>query len=277
MNKSFTEDESNIHKNKKIRVLMAVPQYPYPVLGGLERQAHELSMSLIKKGIIVQVLSGKTHESQMSREFVEGILVHRIPWSQRKWIRFIRSPLDLFLVLIKKRNEFDIVHLHQYSWFSLYVLFVSKMLGKYILIKLPNGSGLYGVYFIKESRMGWLKMILFKSADAVVAITKDSIQELVNIGFPAKRILFSPNGVRINKELPHNIKNNGLQEICRVVFIGTLNEEKGIFDLLYAWREVLANTHKKVKLEFWGTGPLENKLREFEFSKSPSVIFISAP
>jgi len=28
------------------RVMMVVPQYPYPVLGGLERQAHELAKAL---------------------------------------------------------------------------------------------------------------------------------------------------------------------------------------------------------------------------------------
>ena len=33
-----------------VRVLMAVPQYPYPVVGGLERQSHELAKALIGLG-----------------------------------------------------------------------------------------------------------------------------------------------------------------------------------------------------------------------------------
>ena len=37
---------------------MVVPQYPYPVVGGLERQAHELAKSLLERGCQVQALSG---------------------------------------------------------------------------------------------------------------------------------------------------------------------------------------------------------------------------
>ena len=37
------------------RVLMVVPKYPYPVLGGLERQAHELAKALKNSDVNVQV------------------------------------------------------------------------------------------------------------------------------------------------------------------------------------------------------------------------------
>ena len=30
-----------------MRILMAVPKYPFPVVGGLERQAHELAKALV--------------------------------------------------------------------------------------------------------------------------------------------------------------------------------------------------------------------------------------
>src|SRR5207248_9970637 len=67
------------------RVLMVVPQYPYPVVGGLERQAHELALALRALGINVQVLSGRVMPTQPDLEDVEGIPVHRLPWTHRRW------------------------------------------------------------------------------------------------------------------------------------------------------------------------------------------------
>jgi len=46
-----------------LRVLMAVPQYPFPVIGGLERQAYLLSTALNPLGVDVVVLSGKINPS----------------------------------------------------------------------------------------------------------------------------------------------------------------------------------------------------------------------
>src|ERR1039458_5751960 len=86
------------------RVLMVIPQYPYPVLGGLERQAHELALALRVLGVNVQVLSGRVMPTQPDLEDVEGISVHRLPWTHRRWARFLRMPLHLFFALYRLRT-----------------------------------------------------------------------------------------------------------------------------------------------------------------------------
>src|SRR5262245_57278469 len=68
-----------------VRVLMAVPQYPYPVVGGMERQAHELSKALIGLGVDVQAISGRIDSSQPAVELVDGVKIHRTRWSNRRW------------------------------------------------------------------------------------------------------------------------------------------------------------------------------------------------
>ena len=98
-----------------IRVLMVVPQYPYPVVGGLERQSHELSRTLRAAGTDVQVVSGRVTPAQPDIEDVEGIRVHRLPWTARRWLRFLRMPSSLFAALFRLRNSYDVVHLHQHS------------------------------------------------------------------------------------------------------------------------------------------------------------------
>ena len=60
--------------NKHLKILMVVAHYPFPIVGGLEKQAHELSKSLILKQITVSVLSGKFANSQDNIELIDGDL-----------------------------------------------------------------------------------------------------------------------------------------------------------------------------------------------------------
>jgi len=85
-----------------------------------------------------QVVSGRVTPAQPDIEDVEGIRVHRLPWTARRWLRFLRMPSSLFAALFRLRNSYDVVHLHQHSWFGLYVILIARLLRKPILTKLPN-------------------------------------------------------------------------------------------------------------------------------------------
>lgn len=239
-----------------MRVLMAVPQYPYPVVGGLERQAHELAKALVELGVDVQALSGRFDPSQPAQELVEGVVVHRIPWSKGKLWRFMRSPFDLLAVLCARRNTYDVVHLHQFSWFGVFVLLVARLLGKPVLTKLPS-VGIFGLPALAASPFGALKISIFKMTDAAVAMSRESLGELDAIGFPPGRVLATPNGIRMRIEGGRSDGDEAVPELCRVVFVGRLGEEKRIDDLLNAWHRVVASTRRTVRLELWGDGPLE--------------------
>jgi glycosyltransferase involved in cell wall biosynthesis len=246
----------------KPRVMMAVPQYPFPVVGGLERQAHELAKALLELGIEVQALSGKVEPSQPSRETVEGVLVHRIPWSRRKWLRFIRTPFDLLRVLCAQRNNYDVIHLHQYSWFGLFMILTARVIGKPILTKLPNVAG-NGIPGMLASRFGALKLTILKLSDALVAMSEESLRELEAVGFQKGRTLATPNGIRLFKgksNTPKKTRPGG--KVCRVVFVGRLTEQKAIDDLLFAWAEVVRGGGHSAELELWGTGQLKPKLTQ---------------
>src|SRR5436309_867430 len=95
-----------------IRVLMAVPQYPFPVTGGLERQAHELAKALIARGHEVSALSCRFAPGQASFETIDGVQVHRIEWSNSRFKRFLAMPFDISRSLLPLRHEIDLIHLH---------------------------------------------------------------------------------------------------------------------------------------------------------------------
>ena len=258
-----------------IRVLMFVPQYPYPVVGGLERQSHELSKALAIHGVSVQVISGKIFPGQPVAESVEGVPVTRIPWSNHRAIRFLRSPFDIFFTLWRKRTTFDVIHLHQHSWVGLYVILVSKLLGKPILTKLPN-VGNFGIPGMFANRFGRLKLALLLWSDGLVAMSQQSLDELQEVGYPAGRILATPNGIRLsNEQSADDMMNEQTNASCKVVFVGRLMEQKRLDTLLEAWRNVVDLLGPVPVLELWGDGPLLQQLRQVshELGLCESVIF----
>ncbi len=258
------------------RVMMVVPQYPYPVVGGLERQAHELAKALHESGIDVRVISGKVISAQPSNELVEGIPVRRIPWPPQKWLRFLRTPIDLLLELYIQRKTYGVIHLHQHSWFGLFTILAAKILGKPILTKLPN-VGELGLPGLKTQAFGRIKLIILLRSDALVAMSHQSLAELHHAGFPMRRVLAVPNGIQLNGPRQEQM----LREVttarpCRVVFVGRLSEEKLLDVLLVAWRQVMNHQKSNVFLELWGRGPLESELRQrcHEMGLDHSVHFL---
>ena len=240
---------------------MVVPQYPYPIVGGLERQAHELAKALHELGVDVQVLSGCVEPGQPSYQLVEGIPVFRIPWSQRKCVRFLRTPLDLFRVLYVQRKTYDVIHLHQHSWIGLYTIMVAKLLQKAILTKLPN-VGEFGLPGMVAKGLGRLKLAMLLCSDALVAMSRESLAELGHVRFPLGRVLVTPNGIRLIGKRSGAKRGVVNTQSCRVVFVGRLSEQKCLDVLLIAWSEVIQAEKGHATLELWGDGILASTLQQ---------------
>lgn len=271
---NIAADSNNGGRKTPARVLMAVPQYPYPVVGGLERQSHELAKTLLALGVAVQAVSGKIEPTQPAQDWVEGVLVHRIPWSHMKWLRFIRTPFDLLRVFFAIRNTYDVVHLHQHSSFGLFVILLARLLGKPVLTKLPN-VGELGLPGMRATRFGPLKLAIFKRSNAVVAMSSESLAELDVVGFPSGNVLATPNGIRMRGDVVGVNSIRPEKVACRVVFVGRLIAQKMIEDLLHAWQQVSTNTARRVQLELWGSGPLEADLKQLcsALGLAESVVF----
>lgn len=241
------------------RVLMFVPQYPPPVVGGLEKQAHLLSRTLADDGWAVSVISGRIHPQQPPLEEFDGVVVRRVWWPQVKALRFLASSTAISLALWRMRKDVDVVHVHQHSWVGLFVVVMSKLLGKPVLTKLPNVAEL-GVPGLLTMTFGSLrKRILFLS-DAIVSMSSVSHLELVDAGYPPHRILGVPNGIALSHQSTTNRKRDA-GEPCRVVFVGRLSEEKNIEVLLEAWAVVGTRSRVAATLELWGDGPLASILK----------------
>lgn len=240
------------------RVMMVVPKYPYPIAGGLERQAHELSKVLHEKGVNVQVLSSRINYNDTRFEIVESIPVFRIPLSKLKWFRFLQSPICLLWTLFKLRKTYDVIHLHQFGWFGLFGIISAKLLNKPTLTKLPN-VGERGIPGLQHSLLGRVMLSILLHSDSIVAMSRESVSELNSVNFPLSRVLQTPNGIRCTFKAGQTELNHESAKV-RVVFVGRLMLQKGIEDLLHAWR-ILNETCNNAELEIWGDGPLLNDMK----------------
>jgi glycosyltransferase involved in cell wall biosynthesis len=239
------------------RVLMFVPQYPYPVVGGLEKQSHELSKALRDAGVNVEVLSGKIYPTQSRTESVEGVSVTRVPWAASKIPRFALAPFFVAAFLLRNRARFNVVHVHQHSWAGLYVILLSKLLGKSVITKLPNVGG-YGIPGLRRKFLGWLRLRILCASDVIVAMSKQSFLELRDAGYPAKQVLLTTNGITL---FPRPLRHALGTAPVRVVFVGRLSEEKRLDVLFDAW-SLLAAEGVNAILEIWGQGPLELEMKQ---------------
>jgi glycosyltransferase involved in cell wall biosynthesis len=233
-----------------VRVLMVIPQYPPPVIGGMERQAHELSKALPGFGVLVRVLSGRFSPEQPRVGSVEGVEVHRVPFPASKWVRFPLSGLGLVAALWRLRHDFDVMHVHALSWFGALPVMVAKLLRKPVLAKLPTGIE----WAFRRRRF---RFLLFQRCDAIALLAPDVIEEFIRIGFPESRIFKITNGVALGPERAAANDDRSLT----LIFVGRLDPEKGLADLVSVLPAVRAACSLPLRLVICGEGPYEAELR----------------
>jgi glycosyltransferase involved in cell wall biosynthesis len=249
-------------QTKLPKVLMVLPDYPFPVVGGLERQAHELCKALLKHGVEVSVISTVFSPEHKRYELVDGVGVTRICFNKNSKYRFLKSSLLLLLELIKNKKNYDVIHLHQHSWFALYTIILAKILGKPTILKLAN-VGKHGIPGLVDGTFGGLKKIILCRSDAIIAMSKQSLYELDAISYPANQVLVTPNGIPVQSSISglHLKTRKRDDEICKVVFVGRLMPQKGLEDLLYAWKKLITKISKGMaQLEILGAGPIQAQL-----------------
>lgn len=255
-----------------MRILMAVAKFPWPIIGGLERQAYELAKALVQRGHVIHVVSSRFDPDQNDIEVLEGICVHREKWIEFRPARFLLFPLSLARILVKLRRDVDLVHVHNTSWFGAFVTIFAKSLGLPVMTKLPN-IGEFGIPGMRRGPFGLVRIALLKGSDAIVAITPESVAELEAIGYSMARVLKATNGIPLhpaNSPIPRPRQSNTVNAI----FVGRISSEKGLSDLLHAWVIVKDSASRLVKLRIIGDGPQAEELRELALDLGESVEFL---
>lgn len=227
------------------RVAMLVARF-YPVLGGTEKQALLLAKQLQQEGTGVCIITARLKD-QKAFELVKNVQTYRtfsyFPGSVGS-LFFMFSAL---LLLFKKRNEYDIIHVHLASSPALTAVIAGCLLHKPVIVKLGGGKVIGDIDSSSRTWFGRLKLyILKKGVDRFIATTREIEKQLEASGLEQVKIVTIPNGVNINEYAPADAagktrwreENKSAGQIF-LVYAGRLEPEKNLSAFITAFSQAV--------------------------------------
>jgi glycosyltransferase involved in cell wall biosynthesis len=234
------------------RVLI-LTAYFHPVIGGVESNALRFARYLRASHVPVQVLTKRLSASLPSTDVVDGVPVRRIgPLGDRsaagKWLMLP----SVMAWLVRHRDTYDVVCAIDYRGVGIAAVAARSVTGHPVMLQGQTTGVLSGsVGGVVADEDTWTKLAkwpfraVYARADAVACISRVLEKEALAYGIPADRVHLIPNAIDMERFAPAEQTDWNLQRkaadipldqvVC--VFAGRLSIEKGILDLLEAWRE----------------------------------------
>jgi glycosyltransferase involved in cell wall biosynthesis len=124
------------------------------------------------------------------------------------------------------------------------------------LVTAETGGVADDVVALAERPLFTVSRALVSAHDRLNGICQANVDHLREYGFPAEKITFIPNGIDTSAWA----RSSPPGRIRRFLFLGRLDPEKGLFELLHAFEQVRSR-HPDVSLTIAGEGPALDELR----------------
>ena len=239
------------------RILLLTTYY-YPVLGGVETNARRLAAFLQRNGFEVLVVTKRVRKDVPHEQIVDGVPVLRIPPSGErspggKWFMLPFA----FLALLRLRKRYDLICCIDYRGIGLAALAAGRLLRRPVVAQAGTtgvlscsnwNAALIRCGVTPRGRLaGWLKRpvrALYASATGFLCISREIEREALCAGVPPARVHYMPHSIDVTEFRPplpgerDRIRAQDAWPADRVIclFLGRLSLEKGVLDLVEAWR-----------------------------------------
>jgi glycosyltransferase involved in cell wall biosynthesis len=230
-----------------MNICIVCNEYPPNEHGGIGTFTQMFARDLVSYGHKVYIVG--LYEKSLKNNRIEidrGVIVYRINKYTGIFNGF-RSRLKLFILIkhLTTKLEIDLIEIPDWEgwaafWPSLTVPVIIRLHGTSSLINSKTNKKINRKYYLLE------KASLLR-ADAFIAVSSyvaQNTEKLYKIKLRNMQIIYN----YINIELPA-IKRKTIQG--KVVFSGTLNENKGIINLVLSWGKIFA-IYPKSKLHVYG-------------------------
>lgn len=228
--------------------------------GGVESYMHELSKRIQKQNVLPNTYVPFLNGDQFSKTIYKKVSYWDLP--------YLRELSCAFSSIKKAKHDCDILHFQK----------TSGSLMRY-LTDMPVVLTIHGSHrvlennYFKKASLNLVEYLAVRSVDKVIAVTprlRHALSQRHKVD-----VEYIPHGAQINPLLkPNRIRKIGLANSGYVLFLGRLTPEKGIEDLIHAFKM----TNRNYQLVIAGDDPYHlkrNSFRKYLESISPKgVVFV---
>ncbi len=227
------------------RIMMLAVRLP-PTPSGAGTQALCLSKSLSASGTCVVIVGAGIGEKAKRVEHVKGITVTRVPTKAKGRLWPYGWGLRVLATLLRARDSYDILHVHGVNIWALPSVLLARLLKKRVVLKM-TGHGQDDPIALMRERLGWLKVSLFRLANAVISVSPLLTESYRQSGLPTRRFHYIPNGVDTTafRKLESGVDRTGkrlklgLPPTAHIVlYTGIIRPAKGVGLIVEAWPQI---------------------------------------
>lgn len=236
--------------------LIVTPKY-LPFLGGLERECAILAGEFARRGFQPVVVTEQLGLDTPLRETAAGAEVIRIPSSPERRLTVqlaVAARMVFHLLRLRRRTAFAIVRTDTLPALVVGLLKALRILPYPTLVTAETADD---VAALARRPLFPVSRFLMSAHDVLNGIAEVNVRNLRVHGFPEAKITLIPNGI----DTAPWATTRPPERIRRFLFLGRVEVEKGVFELLDAFAAV----HRRgpdARLDVAGEGPALARLRE---------------
>lgn len=238
----------------KLRVLVMTTYY-HPIIGGVETHARQLVRHLNQRGFSVQVVTKRIHPDDPAEDHVDAIRVRRVgPAGERRASGKWMAIPSFFSQTLALQDHVDAIVCVDYRGIGIAAVLAGRKLGRPVILQAATAGVLASAAEHDASGVpaesALVRLIkaparaMYRRGDQFVCIGRDIERETLNAGIPRDRVHYLPHGVDLQRFRPATVDEQSQIRKAEgwpsdrpiVLFVGRLSTEKGVLDLLDAWR-----------------------------------------
>ncbi len=194
----------------------------------------------------------------------------------------LNNPISpsIFLKLLS-RNDYDIIHCHDYYYFGSFVAAnLKKIRNKQLVSTIHTSPISYNspiAKIIRSSYDFFFSRFILESSDRIIVLSKSLQKYILGKGIQISKIRHICNGINFDEfSRPNNNSFATDDGSSKLLFVGRLVERKGVNILLKALKNISIRLGDKVNLTIIGDGPQRKNLEELckNLGIDPQVKFL---